>query len=131
MFAANAGRMLLAGHSARCLPGTRRCRVHRKINEKERRSTHSFHLKCTAHSEKCTGPTCKMLFYPLFSLSVGIIPFAVHAVCLTAKHSEAFCATGGTVNEETATPKEHQSCRKYLNISEGKNRDGQSKQECK
>ena len=73
-----------------------------------------------------------MLFYPLLvQLERWDNSFAVHAVCLTAKHSEAFCATGRIVNEETATPKEHQSCRKYLNISEGKNGDGQSKQECK
>ena len=55
----------LATALAGCLPGTRRCNVHRKINEKERRSTHSFHLKRTGHSEKCTGPTCKIIFYPL------------------------------------------------------------------
>ena len=104
MFGANAG--LLAGNSARCLRGTRMCNVHRKINEKERRSLHSFHLKRTAHSEKCTAPACKMLFYPLLvQLERWIIPFAGHAISLTAEYSEAFCAAGGIVNEETATPK--------------------------
>ena len=68
---------------------------------------HSFHLKRTAPSEKCTGPTCKMLFYPLLA-QLERWDISIRSA-RRLSHSEAFCATGGIVNEETASPKEHQS----------------------
>ena len=73
-----------------------------------------------------------MLWYPLLAEfeHVRDIHYAAYQSLslslLKAAHSESVRAREGWVNAEPPTPKKHQSCREFLNISEGKNEDSQS-----
>ena len=77
-------------------------------------------------------PDLYMLWYPLLAEfeHVRDIHYAAYQSLslslLKAAQSESVRAREGWVNAEPPTPKKHQSCREFLNISEGKNEDSQS-----
>ena len=86
-----------------------------------------LHMLCyplLAQFEHVRDIHCAAYQYLSLSLSLSLSLFK-------ATHSEAVRASAERVNAEPPTAKKHQSCRECLNISEGKNEDGQSEPEFK